>query len=310
MRVDLGDGNDIADITTQGFSRDLVNLSAGAGNDTVSADSFYGTGVYKSTDSGKTWTLDLGEGDDLLQLVSREFNTVSTDIKGGAGDDTVEMNAHWSPTSGRYLTLRPRPQSDETVDLGSGNDTLTYHIDGYAVMNASIHAGDGDDAIISRDRSPSPSASPRPVLLVIANRDFFLGAGNDRLVVESSGAAQADDFVDAGDGDDTVQVRYRMFALVDRTQLQNVIHLGAGSDSLQLETAGYRRVSTAFDTGPAGNGSDTMVASHQSQRRSTRKHNSRLTLDTGLDTYQHNAKGYRVQGPVLNQTSIQWVFIA
>jgi hypothetical protein len=251
--VDLGDGNDVADIKAEGFSDDSLNLTAGDGNDTVSADAFYGRGVLKSTDSGKTWTLDLGPGDDRAEISSR----------------------------------------------------------GYRELTSSIDAGDGDDTIVCTASPTSPGSSPLPVLLVIKDQqDFHLGEGNDRLMIDASGYRSGDISIDAGNGDDNVQVRHRMFAIVDRTQLQFEAHLGAGSDTLQLDAAGYRRIRTAIETGSIGDGSDSIIVVCQSLRRSGRKFTSRTTLDEGADVVEVKARGYIVQPVSQTPISVEWVFVA
>ena len=107
-----------------------------------------------------------------------------------------------------------------------------------------------------------------------------------------------------------IRTRHEWLTHLDRTQLNLVVMLGAGSDTLAIETAGYRRVKTAINTGPAGDGRDSVSASHQSQRRSSRKHNVRMNLDGGRDVYRHTSKGYAVQKTVRSPVSVEWVFVS
>ena len=74
-----------------------------------------------------------------------------------------------------------------------------------------------------------------------------------RPALDTFGYARANSFVDAGKGDDAIRRRHRMFAVVDRTNLNVVVLLGAGRDTLALEASGYDHIWTLTDTGPAGN---------------------------------------------------------
>jgi hypothetical protein len=66
----------------------------------------------------------------------------------------------------------------------------------------------------------------------------------------------------------------------------------------------------AIDTGPAGDGRDSISANVQSLKRGGRMQTGRLTLDGGLDVYEYMAMGYVVQGSNPSPVTVEWVFVA
>ena len=232
--VDLGGGNDVAGIHSEGYD-DSLNLTAGPGDDEVSTDSFYGTGVYKTIDSGKTWSVDLGDGNDRLVAASQGFSEDNTVVKAGDGNDTVVVNARIKPLFAFLVEGLDHTQLNLAADLGGGDDLLEVYTAGYAGVNS---------------------------------------------------------LIDGGDGDDEIHLRHKMFAIVDRTQLNVVVLLGLGSDTLVLETLNYRDFETTIDTGPAGDGIDTVTAYHMFKPSRGRVSRIPLTLDGGRDTLVFIAKGY------------------
>jgi hypothetical protein len=198
-----------------------------------------------------------------------------------------------------------------TMTLGLGDDLAEINTIGYGEVNGQVDAGAGNDIVHSRT-GPSSSASANGLFRLYGDfdGDYNLGTGDDRLVIETSDVARADIKIDAGDGNDEVRMRHRMFALVDRTNLNQVVLLGAGSDTLAIEADGYRMVRMAIDTGPAGDGRDSISANVQSLKRGGRMQTGRLTLDGGLDVYEYMAMGYVVQGSNPSPVTVEWVFVA
>ncbi len=369
--LDLSDGDDKAEISIDGFSNVLLGLTAGTGDDVVQVQAVTGriTGVAidpSNRDTIYSQRVDLGQGDDVANIETQGFSKALLDLTGGDGNDTVEFDSRagvgiLKSTDGGATNLGT---VTFTFTLGLGDDHATINTIGYGELNGVVDAGDGDDTIESSSSPTSPGASPRPVLITIYTRAFFLGAGDDRLVINTSGEARSDIYIDAGagndsasnrlyvgtlsydaqhtrlnavallgsgddrletdtagygqadiridggDGDDEIRTRHQWLTHLDRTQLNLVVMLGAGSDTLAIETVGYRRIKTSINTGPAGDGSDSVSASHQSQRRSSRRHNVRLNLDGGRDVYRHTTKGYAVQKTVQSATSVEWVFVS
>jgi hypothetical protein len=352
MVVDLGEGNDVAELSTAGFSNDTLDLTAGDGDDQVNV-STAGGGAWKTKDGGLSWlaAIDLGPGDDTVHatalpsvtdLVLDRFGSVGMTIVAGEGNDTVEVETNWTNGVGKYLTLRPRPTQsiDERLsvttgagedrvaiservgpffnlkssrlqrdlDLGPGNDRAEISSRGYGDLTSTIDAGDGDDTIVSKSSPPAGGAVAGILWAAIHNND--LGPGNDRLVIEDSGYTRESIFVDAGDGDDEVRTRVTSIQVTFSTQVTFAGAVGAGNDKLAIDTIGYRQVKLAINTGPEGDGNDTIIARLQAPGRGSRKFASLMTLDGGADVLDVKARGYIVRPVSQTPISVEWVFVA
>jgi hypothetical protein len=243
--IDLGAGDDTLSFLTRNIGNVELDLTGAEGDDDVQVGSSVPTGTVTFFVDGNQAAInaDLGAGDDLLKIACREFSTVATVVKGGAGNDAVELNTHWSMTPGHYRTLRPRPVLDETIDLGAGDDTLADNVVGYSAARTTVHAGDGDDSIVSNS-AETHSSDPLPVLLVIANRDFY-------------------------------------------------VSLGAGNDSLVLNTRHYDQVSARINTGPPDDGRDRVGVSLLYLPSQILVREAHQTIDGGLDVFSFRAEGYQ-----------------
>ena len=302
--VELGAGNDDFKLDTRDLGPIELDVTAGDGDDTVAADAFYGRGVLKSTDGGSTWNVDLGDGDDLADIKSQGFARSSLDLTAGAGNDSVKFKPLFAFI---VVDLDSPAQLDISANLGDGDDRLEIDANGYGDVDSFIDAGAGHDLASNRLYVGNLSFESQNTSLHAVT---LLGTGDDRLEFDTSGYAEAESLIDAGDGNDAAQIRHRMFAIVDRTKFNVTVMLGKGSDTLALETAGYREVRTKFDTGPAGDGRDTASARHDALRRPARRDVRRVALDGGMDAYEHVALGYTVQVLAESLISTEYLFVA
>jgi len=235
LGLTTGEGDDEVIVRSRGFSEVATLVDAGAGDDTLEADAFYGRGVLKSTDGGSTWNVDLGDGNDLADIKSQGFARSSLDLTAGAGNDSVKFKP-------LFVFI--------VVDLDSA-----------AQLGLSANLGDGDD----------------------------------RLEIDANGYGDVDSFIDTGAGHDLASNRLYVGNLSfesQNTSLHAVTLLGAGSDSFVLESFGYREFSTTIDTGPEGDGRDTVATSHVFAPRRGRVSRIALTLDGELDAAVFIAVGY------------------
>jgi hypothetical protein len=168
----------------------------------------------------------------------------------GGGNDTVVVNSQSKPLFALFVEDLDRAQLDLAATLGSGDDRLEIDAAGYARVNTFINADEGRDYVSNRLYVGNLSFDHHDTQL---NAITLLGGGDDRLDLDTSGFGQATSFVDADRGDDTIHIRHRMFAVVDRTHLNSVVLLGAGQDSLGLEVSGYDQFLALTDTGSPGN---------------------------------------------------------
>lgn len=224
----------VIDPRTIGVSPSALSFTATAG----------GAGVPSSVNTA----LNLGPENDTVSIRTRNIDDLQLDLSTGEGNDNVAVNARAKPLFAFTVEDLDRPQFNLNTNLGDGDDRLEVDAAGYADVNSFIDAGSGNDQAGTRLYVGNLSFDST-VDTTHLNLVTLLGTGNDRLNIDTSGYAHADSFIDAGDGDDAAHIRHRMFALVDRTNLNVVVLLGAGSDKLALEAAGYDLIETLINTG-------------------------------------------------------------
>lgn len=134
------------------------------GNDVVDFDSGGGTagGIIDAD------TLDLGSGDDLLNLAGNAQLTVRTDFTGGTGNDTVVF------TSGGFFDA-----SGAAFTMGDGDDTLLFTSTAYQAGVSGLDVSGGS---------------------------FTMGAGNDTVIFTSYGVGlnATGTLISLGEGDDVI----------------------------------------------------------------------------------------------------------
>jgi hypothetical protein len=233
--VDMGDGNDAAIIHTTGLLTDRLDMAAGSGNDAADVDSFYGRGVYKSTDSGQTWQIDMGTGDDRFTARSDGYANVDYSIAAGDGDDTVEVADRLSPFY-RFDSKR----LVHRIDLGSGADRLSIDADGFGAVSSLIDAGAGDDIVEARHVRHRLFALIDRTQLIATVR---LGPGSDSLALETTDASRIQTAVDTGpvgDGHDVVTATHDSLSRSNRVSTDVVnFALDGGLDIYRHSARGY-----------------------------------------------------------------------
>ena len=213
-----------------------------------------------------------GRGDDQLSFQSLNVDTLNFAADTGDGNDVVEVNANWTNTRGKYLTLRPRP------------------VDHLVSINTSILTGAGNDTVCVR---MGPIFGFKQSRLV---HRVDLGAGNDRVTNYFDGIDDVTSFIDCGAGDDVVEshlVRSRGLGNSVLSQLNAAVLLGLGNDRLELDVRQYHAINFRIHSGPAGDGSDviSVALQHLPSRGLVREINH--TFDDALDGLSLRAEGYR-----------------
>ena len=279
---------------------DLKNVGAPSSNEHFSVNlDLAESGVINIRDSlalGPVLTIHTGDGPDSLSIATKNVGDLELVVDTGRGNDTLVVDAQTTQPYGGIPGGIQVAAGDirGVVNLGEGNDVADIKIKGYSHVSLGLTAGAGNDSV-----------KFKPLFAVLVgdldgrarlNISALLGAGNDRLSIDGDGYREVTSYIDAGAGND--EIRYRMFAIVDRTQphvgsarLNFFAELGAGSDFLDLETFAYRDFKTTIFRGPAGDGRDTVVTRHVAPSRG-RVSGIRLRLDGGRDTGDFSATGY------------------
>ena len=239
--------------------------------------------------------MELGDTDDFVLVNTFGFAESSMKLATGGGHDKVNVLAQ----ARNPLSFTQDLQSSVlVVDLGSGDDLLFAGVHGFDKVDLDLHGGEGHDYV-------GAAARHNPNLFFLRNSNTALtaladlGAGNDRFALESDGYADVDTTVNLGSGNDFSYIRHRMFALVDRTNLVVNVHMGAGNDQVILESLGYKEVTSSFDTGPLGDGQDSILAAYFFVPSLSRLRRLRGTLDGGVDSFQILSAG---RDPQVSQT--------
>ncbi|MEA2219655.1 MAG: hypothetical protein QOJ35_2281 [Solirubrobacteraceae bacterium] len=240
VTVDLGDGNDDANVQTPTVATMLFGragddtITGGGGNDVMiggtGSDTLMGGGgddIITAEDSPNAPTtsanvLDGGPGADQL------FGAAGPDdLRGGDGNDT-ELRGYGG---------------NDVIDGGAGADTLSGGAD-----NDTLHGGDGNDVLgvdtrVGADGAPSDGGD-----------DVMLGEGGDDLLRPGLGPTPGStdaDVISGGPGHDTVSYDRRTDAIA------------AGIGGPALDGAANERDDIGLDVERlvGGSGDDTLTAS-------------------------------------------------
>jgi hypothetical protein len=254
-----------------------------------------------------------GPGDDSIDLDIEAFPSdpaapiaAQIDVDGGDGIDRLAANWRQSQQNAMPvqfdLTMSPGEAGDSRPVVLEGQQCLVFFLGGVpdspdrpiiigSVYNArtAIPGSSGGMLHLAVDTlSDSPSVAV----------DVLGTDGRDDVSVDVRSPVETTIGVGTGAGDDSVHVRHRFFAIVDRTHLNNinlylgagndnalviahrdgrtdagtrpagldtlevVARLGAGRDTMQVLTQGYQRILTDIDTGPLGDGRDLVTGVH------------------------------------------------
>ncbi len=206
--------------------------------------------------------IDLATGGNLVDVHTANFDDVNVSLNTSvrtpstpvlAGDNfTFQFDRQ--PVAARFVPEGSVTFISDSISLGG--TSLAISANGFMENTVALATGGGDDSVTAQFDSRSISPNTRLDL------DMNLGAGDDKLSVDTTGIATVAERLSLGEGDDVAMIRHRAFFIVDRTQLSMIGDLGAGNDLLRIDTAGYSTIMTDIDTGPAGDGRDLVLGTH------------------------------------------------
>jgi len=266
---------------------DAVFASLGAGNDRAMSSKPKEIVVVGSKIKED---YDLGDGDDTLFIADRAGD-VENKINMGGGNDSIWIDLGFPA---RVDSPRDFLSVNLVIDLGDGNDKVQARLENAGDVQLELLAGAGDDAVAVRANDRLRTAGPIKGWPSM-EADIDLAAGDDRLIIETDGYGEVNELIAAGDGHDATQIRHRMFALVDRTQLTATLQLGAGDDAVKMEAANFLRAGATIDLGVGDDQFDGKYYITGVTHRFSHDDPSlgfAATLGAGRDTFRLSATGY------------------
>ncbi|MBQ6516355.1 hypothetical protein IJI31_04160 [bacterium] len=168
------------------------NILAGSGNDTISVS--HGTDV-----------IDAGDGENV--------------ISAGQGRKTITVGNATNATTnkGSSITFNSNSNNNSTITTGMGNDTISF-------VNTS------DDMTVTSAGGNNEINYATGIPGLGAGITINTGAGNDTINIGNASGGSAENSINAGNGNNTINFAYGSF--------NNNITTGSGNDTINFESFG------------------------------------------------------------------------
>ncbi|MGV6847053.1 MAG: hypothetical protein ACWA5A_01610 [Marinibacterium sp.] len=262
-----GAGNDVMTGLNVGFfdytTYDQLSFDGGRGYDTV---------VYNVSDTiadADKIDMELGEFRTLERSVeAHAFNinatvvdgsTASFSILGDAGDEVVALTL--SPTRAQQL----ESTIDMSIDLGDGDDTVSFVGQQRIDTVLKIDTGTGNDVVIVNDTTTENSKVSKTVINTGGGADTVVlegmhketvkvGAGSDIVYVLTGNFADVSDKIITGGGKDQI-----FLELDEYSKIARITDFDASKDVLVFDEAETRNTTVTFDKAVADAATQPML---------------------------------------------------
>ena len=224
-----------------------------------------------------------GEGDDLIDLSGITDSTITFEIDGGAGSDTIILG----PLTGRAL-IRGGEGNDK-ITGGGGADEI-YGDEG----NDELRGGGGNDTIFGDDGTVTADAVSATVGVTDGNDRIFGGAGDDVLF-----GGGGDDTIEGGTGNDVIIGDGGVITLASGAVTESERGLLSGHDTL--------RGDAGDDLIYAGAGNDAVEGGEGDDEIYGEKGSTRCTATAAWTTFSAVARRTRsMAAPARTRSTAGW----
>lgn len=151
--LELGGGNNFITMTMENYDNTDLDIKAAGGGNRVRANLSVKIKEASRLSFARA-NVDLGDGDNQLQLSAKQFHQVNANLRSGGGNDSM-----WIDVSGQPLVAGVRSQLNVVANLGAGSDQFHLRSQGFHDFQTTIDAGprgDGRDIITTQHVIQSP----------------------------------------------------------------------------------------------------------------------------------------------------------